>query len=103
MLSYMIKSLDQKNVSNAYVSGMKQALHVDGNEYNYFTTLFNCGYLVGSIPAQMSLSLVPPLIMIPSCEVFWTIMVMLLSRASSAKYIYISVFQGMAERFATPP
>ncbi|KAK9316860.1 hypothetical protein V1522DRAFT_390051 [Lipomyces starkeyi] len=27
MLSYMIKSLDQKNVSNAYVSGMKQALH----------------------------------------------------------------------------
>ncbi|KAK9352090.1 major facilitator superfamily domain-containing protein [Lipomyces doorenjongii] len=103
MLSYMIKSLDQKNVNNAYVSGMKQALHLNGNEYNYFTTLFNCGYLVGSIPAQMSLSFVRPSIMIPSCEVFWTIMVMLLSRASSAKYIYIfRFFQGMSESICYP-
>ncbi|KAK9362931.1 major facilitator superfamily domain-containing protein [Lipomyces starkeyi] len=81
----------------------KRQLRLDGNEYNYFTTLFNCGYLVGSIPAQMSLSLVRPSIMIPSCEIFWTIMVMLLSRASSAKYIYIFRFiQGMADSICYP-
>ncbi|KAK9322974.1 major facilitator superfamily domain-containing protein [Lipomyces orientalis] len=103
MLSYMIKSLDQRNVNNAYVSGMKEALHLDGNEYNYFTTLFNCGYLVGSIPAQMFLSFARPSIMIPSCEVFWTVMVMALSRSTSAKYIYVfRFFQGMAESICYP-
>ncbi|KAK9386876.1 major facilitator superfamily domain-containing protein [Lipomyces mesembrius] len=103
MLSYFIKSLDQKNISNAYVSGMKQALHLNGNEYNYFTTLFNVGYLIGSIPAQMSLSFARPSIMIPSCELFWTVMVMLQCRATSAKYIYVCRFlQGFAESICFP-
>ncbi|KAK9490619.1 major facilitator superfamily domain-containing protein [Lipomyces doorenjongii] len=103
MLSYFIKALDQRNISNAYVSGMKQALHLDGNEYNYFTTLFNCGYLVGSIPSQLSLSFARPSIMIPSCEILWTVMVMLQSRSTSAKYIYICrFFQGFAESICYP-
>ncbi|KAK9363921.1 major facilitator superfamily domain-containing protein [Lipomyces starkeyi] len=77
-----------KNINNAYVSGMKEALHLDGNEYNYFTTLFNVGYLIGSIPSQISLSFARPSIKIPACEVFWTVVVMLQCRATSAKYIY---------------
>ncbi|KAK9475574.1 major facilitator superfamily domain-containing protein [Dipodascopsis tothii] len=103
MFSYMIKSLDQKNISNAYVSGMKEDLNLDGNEYNYFTTLFNCGYLVGSVPAQWSLRFVRPSLMIPAMECTWTIFVMLLSRATSARYIYIfRFFQGMAESICYP-
>ncbi|KAK9427011.1 major facilitator superfamily domain-containing protein [Lipomyces doorenjongii] len=103
MLSYFIKSLDQKNINNAYVSGMKEALQLNGNEYNFFTTLFNVGYLVGSIPLQISLSFARPSIMIPSCELFWTVMVMLQCRATSAKYIYICRFlQGFAESICFP-
>ncbi|KAK9465556.1 major facilitator superfamily domain-containing protein [Lipomyces arxii] len=103
ILSYAIKSLDQKNVSNAYVSGMKVDLQLNGNEYNYFTTLFNCGYLVGSVPSQMSLSFARPSIMIPVCELIWTVFVMLLCRARSAKYIYVFRFlQGMVESICYP-
>ncbi|KAK9479020.1 major facilitator superfamily domain-containing protein [Lipomyces japonicus] len=103
MLSYMVKSLDQSNISNAYVSGMKVDLHLYGNQYNYFTTLFNVGYLIGSVPAQISLSWARPSIMIPSCEIFWTVCVMAISRASSAKYVYVfRFFQGCMESICYP-
>ncbi|KAJ5707440.1 hypothetical protein N7488_007241 [Penicillium malachiteum] len=39
-LGYAFKYLDQTNISNAYVSGMKTDLDIVGNEYNYFTTFF---------------------------------------------------------------
>ncbi|KAK9349740.1 major facilitator superfamily domain-containing protein [Lipomyces doorenjongii] len=103
MLSYFIKALDQKNINNAYVSGMKQALHLNGNQYNYFTTMFNCGYLAGSIPSQISLSFARPSIMIPSCELFWSVLVFVQCRASSDKYLYACRFlQGFAESICFP-
>lgn len=37
-ISQVIKYLDQTNISNAYVSGMKEDLGLYGNELNYFTT-----------------------------------------------------------------
>lgn len=33
-LGYFIKNLDQTNISNAYVSGMKEALHMNSDELN---------------------------------------------------------------------
>ena len=39
-LGYMFKYIDQTNISNAYVSGMKEDLSLYGNELNYFTTFF---------------------------------------------------------------
>uniref|UniRef100_L2FDV6 Pantothenate transporter n=1 Tax=Colletotrichum fructicola (strain Nara gc5) TaxID=1213859 RepID=L2FDV6_COLFN len=39
-LGYMFKYIDQTNISNAYVSGMKEDLSLFGNELNYFTTFF---------------------------------------------------------------
>ncbi|KAK9448494.1 major facilitator superfamily domain-containing protein [Limtongia smithiae] len=103
MLSYWIKSLDQKNVSNAYVSGMKEDLALNSNEYNYFTTLFNCGYLIGSVPNQMILSKVRPSRLIPTCEVCWTICVMVLARATGAPYIYgFRFLQGIFESVCYP-
>ncbi|KAJ0385397.1 hypothetical protein COL922a_006467 [Colletotrichum nupharicola] len=40
-LGYMFKYIDQTNISNAYVSGMKEDLSLFGNELNYFTTFFS--------------------------------------------------------------
>ncbi|KAK9458960.1 major facilitator superfamily domain-containing protein [Lipomyces oligophaga] len=103
MLSYMLKSLDQKNINNAYVSGMKEDLSLNGNEYNYFTTLFNAGYLIGSVPNQIILTWLRPSILIPCCELVWSVCVMVLCRANSAHYIYGFRFvQGMAESVCYP-
>ncbi|KAK7202938.1 major facilitator superfamily domain-containing protein [Myxozyma melibiosi] len=103
MLSYMTKSLDQKNISNAYVSGMKEDLNLNGDQYNLFTTIFNIGYLCGSIPSQIVLTWLRPSYSMPICECFWTVCVMCMSRATSARYIYgFRFLQGWAESICYP-
>ncbi|KAJ4332427.1 hypothetical protein N0V95_009666 [Ascochyta clinopodiicola] len=54
LLGYFIKYLDQTNYSNAFVSGMKEDLHLYGNERNWLNTWFSLGIMIGSVPAQMS-------------------------------------------------
>jgi ACS family pantothenate transporter-like MFS transporter len=49
-LGYFIKYLDQININNAFVSGMKEDLGLYGNELNYLTTCWTVGYVIGEIP-----------------------------------------------------
>lgn len=49
-LGYFIKYLDQVNISNAYVSGMKEDLGLHGNEFNIMTTAWTVGYVIGEVP-----------------------------------------------------
>lgn len=49
-LGYFIKYLDQVNISNAYVSGMKEDLNMYGNQLNIMTTTWTVGYVIGEIP-----------------------------------------------------
>lgn len=53
---YFIRLLDSGNITNAYVSGMKEDLGFKGNQYNLLSTFFTCGYLVGQIPSQFLLT-----------------------------------------------
>lgn len=53
---YFIRLLDSGNITNAYVSGMKEDLNFRGNQYNLLSTFFTCGYLVGQIPSQILLT-----------------------------------------------
>lgn len=49
-LGYFIKYLNQININNAFVSGMKEDLGLWGNELNYMQTLWTVGYVLGEIP-----------------------------------------------------
>lgn len=49
-LGYFIKYLDQINVNNAYVSGMREDMGMFGNELNYMQALWTVGYVIGEIP-----------------------------------------------------
>ncbi|KAI8296968.1 Dimethyl-sulfide monooxygenase [Colletotrichum sp. SAR11_240] len=51
-----IKPDDAKIDANAYVSGMKEDLDFEGNQYNLLQTFFTCGYLVGQVPSQFLLT-----------------------------------------------
>ncbi|KAJ5455840.1 uncharacterized protein N7458_004104 [Penicillium daleae] len=73
-LMFFIKWLDQGNTNNAYVSGMKEELHLNGNQYSLFGTFYNIGYLLFEIPSMMlisrpSLSRYYP----PTMELLWGI------------------------------
>lgn len=88
LLGYFIKYLDQTNYSNAFVSGMKEDLHLYGNERNWLNTWFSLGIMVGSVPAQMSqLSLVRSSVLIPTCELCWSALTIGMAFTSNIKTV----------------
>ena len=72
-LGYFCKNLDQANLSNAYVSGMKEALKMDGSQLTYMTNVFAAGYVVGQLPAVVLVTRCRPSYVIPTIETLWAI------------------------------
>ncbi|KAH7259818.1 hypothetical protein NW759_002729 [Fusarium solani] len=88
-LLFFIKWLDQSNITNAYNSGMKEDLNIQGIQYNLFSTFYNIGYLVLEIPSMMIISR-PKLARwyLPICETLWSIVTFIQSRNNSVEMIY---------------
>jgi MFS transporter, ACS family, pantothenate transporter len=97
-LGYFIKYLDQININNAFVSGMKEDLNLYGNQLNYMQTLWTVGYVLGEVPSNMLLTRVRPSIWIPACEVTWATLTILLALCKNAHQVYVlRFFIGLAE------
>ncbi|KAF5489585.1 Pantothenate transporter liz1 [Colletotrichum siamense] len=97
-LGYFIKYLDQVNINNAFVSGMKEDLSLYGNELNYMQVCWTVGYVIGEIPSNMLLTRIRPRIWIPICEVTWSVLTILLAKCQTSTQIYVlRFFIGLAE------
>ena len=48
--------LDQKNINNAYVSGLKEDFQLYGNELNYFSMAYLAAYVTFQIPGMLLMS-----------------------------------------------
>ncbi|KAI0819272.1 MFS general substrate transporter [Trametes gibbosa] len=97
-LSYFSKYLDQQNITNAYVSGMKEDLGLHGNQLNYITTAWTCGYVLGQIPSNMLITRIRPSIWIPTMEVIWSVLTMVLASAKNFEtLVVVRFFVGLAE------
>ncbi|KAK8043203.1 major facilitator superfamily transporter [Apiospora phragmitis] len=97
-LGYFIKNLDQTNISNAFVSGMKEELAMNGNEINLIDIAWTVGYVIGQIPSQIILTKVRPSVWVPSCELVWTVLTFSLAAAKTSNYVIaIRFFVGLAE------
>jgi sugar phosphate permease len=102
-ISQVIKYLDQTNISNAYVSGMKEDLHLYGDELNLFSTYFNVAYCIMLIPSQIILTYVRPSYWLSGLEVAWGIVTGLMAIVTSSYQVYIlRVFLGLFESSAWP-
>jgi|SRR6187402_2015436 len=73
-LAYFTKWLDQANLSNAYVSGMREDLRMYGTEYNIAVTCFQVGAILGPIPSNLLLTRIKPRYLLPGCELLWAIL-----------------------------
>lgn len=97
-LSYFSKYLDQQNITNAYVSGMKEDLNLVGNDLNYITTAWTCGYVIGQIPSNMLITRVRPSIWIPAMELIWSAFTMILATTKNfSSVVALRFFVGLAE------
>lgn len=95
---YFVRILDSSNISNAYVSGLKEDLNVQGNEYNLFSTLWTCGYIIGQIPSQLIITKIRPSIWIPCAEVLWAIFSFSFAAVKNVQQVYALRFLiGLAE------
>ncbi|GJC79538.1 pantothenate transporter liz1 [Colletotrichum liriopes] len=102
-IAYFVKYLDQTNVSNAYVSGMKEDLHLTGNDLNYLTTFFNIGYIIGQLPSQLILTRIRPSIWLPTLELIWSFIVMGMAGAKNVQTMCALRFLvGLLEASAYP-
>jgi MFS transporter, ACS family, pantothenate transporter len=98
LLSVPISQLDRSNLNNAYVSGMKEELGFVGNQLNQVQAAFTSGYVVGQIPANLSLHYVRPRIFFPACMVVWAGLTMVTASVHNPQSIAaIRFFQGIAE------
>ncbi|GAA6010912.1 hypothetical protein JCM10207_003987 [Rhodosporidiobolus poonsookiae] len=86
------------NFLNAYVSGMREALKMEGRQYNNVITCFTVGTAVGQIPQNLLLTVLPPRYLFPLNGVIWGILTGLTACATKASHLYvIKFFQGIAE------
>ncbi|EED14914.1 pantothenate transporter, putative [Talaromyces stipitatus ATCC 10500] len=88
-VGYFVKSVDDYNINNAFVSGMQEDLRLFHNQLNYMQTAWALGYMLGQIPSNIILSRTRPRYWIPSLEVCWAVLTLSSSRCNQAYQFYI--------------
>ncbi|CAK7897196.1 pantothenate transporter Fen2p [[Candida] anglica] len=91
-LLYWVNYVDRLNISNAYVSGMKDDLHMKGNEFNYINTAFNVGYIVFLVPNNLILLKVRPRYWLTFCAIAWGILTLGIYKVTDYKQIIVIRF-----------
>ncbi|KAI1868275.1 hypothetical protein JX265_007098 [Neoarthrinium moseri] len=103
VIAGLLKDMDQSGTTQAYVSGMKEALSLYGNELVEFTTYFSIGYAIFLVPAQMVQTRVRPSLFLPLCEIIWGVLTLVTYRARNAQTIYaLRFFLGVFESSSWP-
>ncbi|KAK5048172.1 hypothetical protein LTR84_005842 [Exophiala bonariae] len=82
-LAYWVKYIDQANINNAYVGGMKEDLGFHGNQLVHLQTIYVVGAVTGQIPFLFLFTRVPMYWIIPFLDVAWGIFTLLQYRVHS--------------------
>ncbi|BAE58456.1 major facilitator superfamily domain-containing protein [Aspergillus flavus] len=97
-VTYFFNYLDRSNLSNAYVSGMKEELAFHGNQLNVINTVFTVGYIIGQVPSNLALTYFRPRIFFPAMVLFWGALTMVTAAVHNPQGIMaIRFFLGLAE------
>ncbi|KAH3687612.1 hypothetical protein WICPIJ_001422 [Wickerhamomyces pijperi] len=103
VLNAFVKTLDSAAVSYAYASGMKEALHMDGNQLTYQSSCYMAGFIFGQIPLTMLATRLPLHIFLPVMDFIWGIFTLSLFRIHNYNQLYIiRFFSGLVSSFMFP-
>ncbi|KAI8391808.1 major facilitator superfamily domain-containing protein [Radiomyces spectabilis] len=98
MFGNLVKTLDNTNLANAFISGMEEELNITGVQYNWMVVMFMIGYLVMQIPSNMLLSRLRPSIYLPAMEFVWCVLTLSMACVQSVRAVCILRFLlGLAE------
>jgi ACS family pantothenate transporter-like MFS transporter len=77
---------------------MKEDLGFQGNQYSVVNTLFTVGYIIGQIPNNLMLQVVPANFWMPAMACLWAILSMCTAAAKQPSHVMaIRFFQGIVE------
>lgn len=77
---------------------MREELGFVGDQLNQITTCFTVGYVIGQVPANLSLHYIKPRYFFPACMIVWAGLTMVTASVSRPQSIMaIRFFQGIAE------
>ncbi|KAK7414854.1 MFS transporter (Seo1) [Neonectria punicea] len=82
VLAYWVKYMDQANLNNAYVAGLKEDLGFEGNELVKLQVFYTVGAVTGQIPLMFLLTYIPLHILIPALDILWGIFTLLQYRVT---------------------
>ncbi|KAI9640047.1 hypothetical protein NHQ30_011610 [Ciborinia camelliae] len=87
-LGYFCKNLDQANLNNAYVSGMQEAINIQGSQLTYMGNVFTAGYVISQLPVVILVTHVRPSILISTLEVLWSILTFCCAAVTTVPQLY---------------
>ncbi|QOU18490.1 hypothetical protein BRETT_000218 [Brettanomyces bruxellensis] len=97
-LNYWVNYLDRSNYSNAYVSGMKEDLNLQGYQFNKVNTCFTVGYTIGMIPNNIALLKFKPRYWMSFCSFAWGLLTLGMYKVTDFKQLcVIRFFQALFE------
>ncbi|KAI9306681.1 major facilitator superfamily domain-containing protein [Cunninghamella echinulata] len=103
MFSNLVKTMDNVNISTAFISGMEADLNIVGNQYNIIIICFLVGYLIMQIPSNILLSHYRPSRYLPILESIWCILTLSMACVQSVQAVFIlRFFLGLAEAGCFP-
>ncbi|KAJ9145060.1 MFS general substrate transporter [Pleurostoma richardsiae] len=82
-IGFWILYIDRGILANAYVSGMREDLHLFGNQLVQLGSVFSAGYCISMIPATLLVTKYPAQYVIPISMTIWGVFTLLCYRAQS--------------------
>lgn len=85
MIAYFVKYLDQTNLNNAYVGGLKEGIGMKGNDLVQTQVMFTVGNIIFQIPFMYFLVGVPLNYLLPSLDIIWSVLTILTSQVTNVQ------------------
>lgn len=92
LMAYWVKYLDQTNLTNAYIGGLKEDIGMKGNDFVKTQVMFNIGNIVFQIPFMYILYAYPLNYVLPSLDICWLILTVALYRVTSVGQLKVLRF-----------
>ncbi|VUC20091.1 unnamed protein product [Clonostachys rosea] len=102
-LSYFFNYLDRAAFANAYVAGLKEALDLEGSQYNVLLSMASAGLLIGQIPHSIIIHIIAPRIWLSCMIVVWAGLTMASAACTTfSQLCAVRFFMGLAEACTYP-
>ncbi|CAI5756052.1 unnamed protein product [Candida verbasci] len=83
LMAYWVKYLDQTNITNAYIGGLKEAIDMQGNDFVNTQVMFSVGNIIFQIPFMYILYALPLNYVLPTLDICWSIITICLSQSKN--------------------